>query len=117
MKTPYLINRIVGFGNFDVLVDDSDVTYEYFTAHGLGHKIVKVNPRLPHSSYVLDIVNAIIRTLRSKSTYTGEVTLTQENDTLFSIDSYPYLCFEDPLYYPLVHMQDRVDQNVTVNRA
>ena len=108
-KTPYLIKRISGISNCDILIDDSNVTFELFKAHNLQHKIVKVNPRLPHTSYALDIIDSVLCRLNSKDEITDEVKLTEKNSEIFDREKYPYIRFEDPLYYPLIHMRDQVE--------
>ncbi|NQU95332.1 MAG: hypothetical protein HQ549_03770 [Candidatus Omnitrophica bacterium] len=108
-KTPYLIKRILGISNYDILIDDSSVTFELFKAHNLSHKILKVNPRLPHTDYALDIVTSVLRRLQNKKDAADEVKRSKKNNNIFDASNYRYIRFEDPLYYPLIHMRDQVE--------
>ena len=111
MKTPYLVSKILGIGNYDVLIDDSSLSFELFQKHGLGHKMIKVNPRLPHTSYTMDIVESVIKKLRGEADITNEVEFTEKTRRRFNMKNYPHIYFEDPLYYPLIHLKDQVSIN------
>jgi len=109
LKTPYLVGKILGMGTYDVLIDDSTVTFQCFKDAGLGHKIIKVSPVFPHTSYAMDIVGKVISRLKNKRKEDNEVRFSGSNVRIFNAKNYPYIRFEDPLYYPLIHVRDQVE--------
>ncbi|MEO0852122.1 MAG: hypothetical protein AAFY15_01275, partial [Cyanobacteria bacterium J06648_11] len=108
MKTPFALKHVLGMEDYDLLIDDSDTTATHLRAGGLGHKLLKIDPRQPQTPYVLNILQAARRQLDSPSA-SSAIAVPSSDTAAYDSATYPHLRFEDPLYYPLIHLSDRVE--------
>lgn len=116
MKTPFLLKQILDVGDYDLLIDDSNTTATHLRAGGLGHKLLKIDPRQPQTPYVINILEAARRQLWNPQALPADVTRdgaeasgNEAEPSSYQVGTYAHLRFEDPLYYPLIHLSDRVE--------
>ncbi|MEO1132496.1 MAG: hypothetical protein AAFX40_07290 [Cyanobacteria bacterium J06639_1] len=108
MKTPFALKHVLGLADYDLLIDDSTTTASSLRAGKLGQKLLQIDPRQPQTPYVLDILQAARRQLDGQPASTVDAA-TSSDAAGYDPKTYPHLRFEDPLYYPLIHLSDRVE--------
>ncbi|MEM9153503.1 MAG: hypothetical protein AAGB13_00505 [Cyanobacteria bacterium P01_F01_bin.33] len=118
MKTPWALRQILDAGDYDLLIDDSATTAAHMRANGLGRKVLEIDARQPQTDYVIDILQAARRQLEcgldlhsARSIASAPVARESAGNRQTGYDpaTYPHLRLEDPLYYPLIHLSDRVE--------
>jgi hypothetical protein len=106
MKTPLLFERLFRMPGYDLLVDDSKCTSEYFHKAELSDWLLQVDDGKPNTGYGIEIINAIVARLRRAFDaphfveYTGKYDILLHGQTLVRM--------EDPLYYPYIHKHDQL---------
>lgn len=97
-KTPLLVAPLFEGQSFDVLIDDSVETGQLFEAHGLGACVIRIDHDAAAPPAAWTCVRACVA--RMTGTPPPEVPAPLVAAT-------QVIRFEDPLYYPLLHVSSR----------
>lgn len=112
IKSLPALHAITGIHRLDLLVDDSTKAAGIWERVGLEGQFLKA-PRLePYGLVVTSLLGGIIKRLNLEDP-ASEVSIPQ----LALGKDYPWVRFEDPLYFPLVHLEDTLTLPDDVNTA
>ncbi|MFP4254638.1 MAG: HAD family hydrolase [Halothece sp.] len=111
IKTPDLVNQILGNGGYDLIVDDSEVLAETLSGTPLRDRAVWVRSDLAISSYGVQIVAEITARMMGKPiSQESNLKRLEPNSESFSIplSGDQLIRLEDPYYWPLCHRHDQL---------
>ncbi|MCC5804841.1 MAG: hypothetical protein JJU00_00815 [Opitutales bacterium] len=111
-KTPGLLRRAFGIEAFDTLVDDSAYVARAYAALGAENSVLHVPPGDPHGDAVARIAAELARRFASKdAAAAASSALTGGEVKPLAVHR-----FEDPFYYPTLHIPERHDRVAEVLR-
>ncbi len=116
IKTPDLVNQILGNGGYDLIVDDSEMLIETIQETPL--RALWVRPDLPLSNYGMQIVATIAAKVLAEDKQLSPERLEPDSQLLFvetvsNLDQFVRL--EDPYYWPLCHGCDQLAAELITN--
>ncbi|AFZ44913.1 hypothetical protein PCC7418_2778 [Halothece sp. PCC 7418] len=114
IKTPDLVNQILGNGGYDWIVDDSAVLAETVRETPLRDRLLWVRSDLPVSNYGMQILTTLVAKLmkeQKQPSPSQDFKPLEPNSQVKEILSYednPWVRLEDPYYWPLCHRGDQL---------
>jgi len=114
IKTPDLVNWVLGQGSYNLIADDSERMASVFGAADLHDRLLWVRPDWPVSSYGMQIVAAIARRLSERApkppaNASQPLPLDSSWDNKNAVQK-ACVRLEDPYYWPLRHLDDRLPE-------
>lgn len=104
LKSPLLVRSLLGAGAFyDLLIDDSQKQDSCFHEFGLSPFLHRAEAFQPHGTVMHSLAQALGARFGVKPV---------ANSVPIQLDVfYPYLRFEDLLYYPLLHIPGKLNEH------
>lgn len=118
IKTPDLVNQILGNGGYDLIVDDSEMLIETIQETPLRDRALWVRSDLPLSNYGMQIVATIAAKVMAENKPLSPQRLEPDSQLLFvETVSNPnqFVRLEDPYYWPLCHGRDQLAAELITN--
>lgn len=103
LKTLPVLNADLGLARLDLLIDDSSSGEDAYRKAGLSHRFLKAPRADPYNPVVL----GWIRELRERFS-DDKGRKSHPERAIPVMDEYPIIRFEDPLYFPFVHMEEEL---------
>lgn len=97
-KTPWTLAPAFDGAGYDILIDDSRITAQLFTDHGLADRLLAVDPHALTPQAAWCTVSDCLARLSGRPPPPLPKDLAEDT---------PVLRFEDPLYWPYMHIKDR----------
>lgn len=105
LKTLPVLFRVLGLSRMDLLVDDSESARTAFHEAGLNTSFLKAPRADPYAPFVAEVLAELARRFAPRGCGDpADARLPGE----FTLADYPWIRFEDPLYYPLVHTREEL---------
>jgi hypothetical protein len=119
IKTPDLINRILGNGGYDLIVDDSAILAETFQETPLRDRLLWVRSDLAVSDYGMQIVAAITASIMKEPELFLKASALKKLDLAFESrqivpSSSQMIRLEDPYCWPLCHGRDQLSPSTNL---
>lgn len=108
VKTPDLVNQILGNGGYDLIVDDSEVLIQTVGQTPLRDRAVWVRSDLPLSNYGMQIVTAIAAKAMGWENLSLARLEPDSNFEAIAAATDRLVRLEDPYYWPLCHGHDQL---------
>lgn len=107
IKTPDLVNQILGNGGYDLIVDDSTLLVEVIKETPLRDRALWIRSDLSLSNYGLQIVATIAARILGKHSDLNRLE-PDPNSPSVSFTPQQLIRLEDPYYGPFCHRQDQL---------
>ena len=101
LKSVLVLNRVLGLKRMDYLIDDSAEVQKQYEEMGLIHRMIHMPRKDPYALVMLDLANAL-----GNGSVTDMTRIEASREESILLKDYPFIRFEDPLYYPLVHTSE-----------
>ena len=104
LKTLPALHAGLGLEQLDLLIDDSPGGEEAYREAGLSHRFLKAPRREPFRPVVPDWIRELGKRFTDEAE--GAVRESRVDKRFPAAGNYPWVRFEDPLYFPFVHVEE-----------
>lgn len=104
LKTLLVLHVGLCLNRLDLLVDDSEGGHAAYSRAGMEQRFIKASRAEPYRPVALDWLREIRARLGDHSD--ADVAPEKMHEHIPEPEQYPWLRFEDPLYFPFIHMRD-----------